>query len=104
MAMVIWVDDFFLVDNNTKARELFVDKLGKRFKLTDLGQINWLLGMKINVSDDGIQINQEKYINDMLKRFGLEECKPALTPITPGSGMQESEPFPNKSIYMSLVG
>jgi hypothetical protein len=32
-------------------------------------------------SNQGIFISQTKYIREMLKRFGMEDCKPVITPM-----------------------
>jgi Asp-tRNA(Asn)/Glu-tRNA(Gln) amidotransferase C subunit len=37
------------------------------------------LGLHIRQRNQGILISQTKYIREMLKRFGIEDCKPVTT-------------------------
>jgi len=40
--------------------------------MTDLGEISWILGMEVKQDHEHktITISQEKYINDILERYG----------------------------------
>jgi hypothetical protein len=46
-----------------------------------LGELSLFLGLQICQSNQGIFISQTKYIREMLKRFGMEYCKPVITPM-----------------------
>jgi hypothetical protein len=46
-----------------------------------LGELSFFLGLHICQSNQGIFISQTKYIREMLKRFGMEDCKPVITPM-----------------------
>ena len=52
-----------------------------KFEMTDLGMMKYFLGIEVTQSEDGIFINQSKYANEVLKRFRMMNCKPAVTPI-----------------------
>ena len=60
-------------------------ELGKRFEITDLGNIHWLLGMKItrNHQNRTITLSQGAYIESILNDFGMADCKLMLTPMDP---------------------
>jgi hypothetical protein len=106
MAITIYVDDFISIDNNQGARESLVKEMETRFKLVDLGQASWILGTKLEISDSSINIHQEKYVNDILHKYGMEECKPVATPAVARASIQEenSKSYENHHEYMSLVG
>nr|GEY88129.1 putative ribonuclease H-like domain-containing protein [Tanacetum cinerariifolium] len=55
----------FLIDN---------DLMVKRFKMSMMGEMKFFLGLQVNQFSNGIFINQSKYILDILKRFGMENC------------------------------
>jgi hypothetical protein len=40
-----------------------------------LGELSFFLGLHIFQSNQGFFISQTKYIREMLKRFGIEDCK-----------------------------
>jgi hypothetical protein len=46
-----------------------------------LGELSFFLGLQIHQSNQGIFISQTKYIKEMLKRLGMEDCKPVVTPM-----------------------
>ncbi|GJX87084.1 hypothetical protein Tco_0339098 [Tanacetum coccineum] len=46
-----------------------------------MGEMKFFLGLLVNQFSNGIFINQSKYINDILKRFGIENCDTVPTPI-----------------------
>ena len=48
--------------------------------MKDLNSIFWFLGIQFQQTEDGIGMNQTHYINNILERFGMSECKPRFTP------------------------
>jgi hypothetical protein len=53
----------------------------KEFEMSLLGELSFFLGLQMRQSNQGIFISQTKYIREMLKRFGMEDCKPVVTPM-----------------------
>jgi hypothetical protein len=51
------------------------------FEISLLEELSFFLGLQIHQSNQGIFISQTKYIREMLKRFGMEDCKPVITPM-----------------------
>ena len=49
------------------------------FEMSLLGELSFLLGFQIRQRNQGIFISQTKYIREMIKRFGMEDCKPITT-------------------------
>ena len=54
------------------------------FEMSMLGEMNFFLGLQITQSDKGIFISQTKYINEILKKFQMQDCKPVGTPMAAG--------------------
>src|SRR5438128_8935658 len=55
---------------------------------------------------DGIFIHQEKYICDLLKRFGMENCKEIKTPMASNGQLEpdlQGKPIDQK-LYHSMIG
>ena len=79
------------VDNCTVtglSRELvkaFKDEIRSRFKITDLGPISWLLGMKVTHNRDArtIAISQQPCIEAILTKYNLANQKPLSIPMDP---------------------
>ena len=49
--------------------------------MKDLGMMHYFLGMEVWQSADGIFLGQGKYAVEILKRFGMMECKSMTIPM-----------------------
>ena len=56
-------------------------KLAAEFEMKDLGMIHYFLGMEVWQNTDGISLGQGKYAVEILKRFGMMDCKAMTTPM-----------------------
>lgn len=56
--------------------------LNMEFSLKDLVDLHYFLGTEVKQMKDGILLSWEKYTKDVLRRVGLENCKPVSTPIS----------------------
>ena len=53
--------------------------------MTDLGLMNYFIGIEVTQNDKGIFIYQGKYARDVLKRFRMINCSPVSTPVEVGT-------------------
>ncbi|KAF2318763.1 hypothetical protein GH714_010529 [Hevea brasiliensis] len=76
------------------------------FEMTDLGLMSYFLVLEVKQCDDGIFISQEIYVNDLLKRFQLQNCNPVKTPINTNKkfSLDDGEEKVNAGDYRSLIG
>src|SRR5277367_4196163 len=49
--------------------------------MTDCGEAHHFLGIKINRSQGNLTIDQCHYIDQILSKFGMKECKSVITPL-----------------------
>ena len=70
----IYVDDLILVVDLMEALQKTKADLSARFKMKDLGQLRYCLGIVCDVSDGKICINQKPYIDNLAKRFRSVGC------------------------------
>ena len=70
--LCVWVDDCVIVDNCSATRNKFISALDARFPLTDKGDLEWILGVKITRDRQRrtLDLSQELYVRDLVKRFG----------------------------------
>lgn len=80
ISLVLCVDDILLASNDISLLHNVKRFLVKNFKMKDLSDASFLLGIQIypNHSQD-ILITKEVYRN-RLKRYGMCNCKPSDTP------------------------
>ena len=112
----LFVDDIIIASNCDKAIEEVKTGLESHFSLTDQGDLEWCLGMRItrDRARKMIQIDQERYILDVLTRFGMNDCTPVSHPMLPGSKLTSSQcpstdaeisELPSyHALYRSIVG
>jgi hypothetical protein len=75
----IYVDDIFFGSTNEKLSHKFAKDMHNEFEMLVLGELSFFLGLQICQRNQGICIYQTKYIREMLKRFGKEDCEPVTT-------------------------
>ncbi|GMI71678.1 cysteine-rich RLK (RECEPTOR-like protein kinase) 8 [Hibiscus trionum] len=76
------------------------------FEMSMMGELSFFLGLQIKQRKDGTFINQAKYVNDMLKKFGLEIAKPQATPMSSSINLDKDEggKYVDSKLYRSMIG
>jgi hypothetical protein len=76
------------------------------FEMSLLGELSFFLGLQIRQSNQGIFISQTKYIREMLKRFGMEDCKPVITPMQTSCKLSKDDDSKSTDHgkYRSMIG
>jgi hypothetical protein len=71
-----------------------------------LGELSFFLGLQIHQRNQGIFISQTKYIREMIKRFGMEDCKPVITPMQTSCKLSkvDDSKFTYQRQYRSVIG
>ncbi|KAJ9542256.1 hypothetical protein OSB04_028762 [Centaurea solstitialis] len=77
----IYVDDIIFGSTKDEMCKEFEDLMHKRFKMSSMGELTFFLGLQVKQKEDGILINQSKYVKDMLTKFGFLDAKSASTPM-----------------------
>ena len=62
-----------------------------KFEMSMMGELNYFLGLQIKQTNNGIHLNQMKYIKDLLKRFEMESLNPAATPMSTSIKIDKDE-------------
>jgi hypothetical protein len=53
----------------------------QKFEMSMMGELKYFLGFQIKQLQEGTFIYQTKYIQDILKKFGMKNAKPIKTPM-----------------------
>lgn len=107
--IAVYVDDILIAAKSEREITQIKDDLAKRFQLKDMGELHYFLGVRVKqCSKTGKTcIGQPGYTETILKRFGMEQCKPANTPIACETKLlkatQDSERV-DASLYQSAIG
>jgi hypothetical protein len=102
----LYVDDLIYTGNDASMFESFKSSMENMFDMTDLGRMRYFLGVEVNQGDHGIFICQQKYINDILARFGMEYCNIVSSPIVPGTKLNKDQngKCVDATYYKQIVG
>ena len=83
--IALHVDDLFLVGRKQGNIEEVKRGLHEEFKMKDLGEAKFLLGIEIRRQKNGdVFLVQERYARDVIGRFNMEGCKPVSMPLDLG--------------------
>lgn len=80
--IAIYVDDLIVASSDQNVLTNLKNELANTFEMKDLGPIQFCLGIEFNqdVKSGKICMSQSKYIQHLLERFGMADCKPVSTP------------------------
>lgn len=102
----LYVDDLIYTGTTAKLVEEFKYSMMKEYEMTDLGLMKYFLGIQVKQSENGIFISQEKYVEDLLKKFNMLNCKPVATPMAMNEKFSKYDGASkaDATIFRSLVG
>ncbi|GJX60227.1 putative reverse transcriptase, RNA-dependent DNA polymerase [Tanacetum coccineum] len=72
-------DDIIFGSSNPKLCREFETLMHDKFKMSAMGELNFFLGLQVLQKKDGIFLSQDKYVVDILKKFGLSDVRLANT-------------------------
>ncbi|GJS78367.1 ribonuclease H-like domain-containing protein [Tanacetum coccineum] len=81
LCVLVYVDDLVITGNDELEIENFKSFLKNKFKIKDLGELKYFLGIKVLKTKTGLCLTQRKYCLELLHDFGLLGCKPVMTPL-----------------------
>jgi hypothetical protein len=81
--VVVHVDDCSIVATIIRLIEELKAGLRQHFEVTDLGELNWMLGIEVKRDRPGrvVHLSQRAYIDAIIRRHQLDDLKPLSTPM-----------------------
>ena len=76
------------------------------FEMSMMGELSFFLGLQVKQTKDGIFLSQSKYCKEILKKFEMESCKEASTPM-PSSCYMDADAARkcvDQTKYRGLIG
>ena len=55
--------------------------MSEEYQMSTMGELKFFLGLQIRQQRNGIFISQEKYLKDVLRKFGMQDCKGVKIPM-----------------------
>ncbi|XP_070676213.1 uncharacterized protein [Malus domestica] len=81
IALLIYVDDILITGNDHEGINALKRFLHGHFKIKDLGNLKYFMGIEVSQSKKGIFISQRKYALEILKDSGLLGARPVEFPM-----------------------
>ncbi|GJY12669.1 putative ribonuclease H-like domain-containing protein [Tanacetum coccineum] len=78
---LVYVDDIIFGSTKKLLCIEFEKMMHKKFQMSSMGELTFFLGLQVKQNEDGIFIIQDKYVTEILKKFGFSDIKTASTPM-----------------------
>ena len=105
--LVLYVDDILLIGNDKQVLSGVKDWLHKQFDMKDLGEANYILGIKLirDRKNKLLALSQASYIDKILVRFNMENSKRGSLPFRHGIHLskEQSPKTPEQKERMSRI-
>ncbi|GJZ10142.1 ribonuclease H-like domain-containing protein [Tanacetum coccineum] len=73
--------------------------------MTDLGSLNYFLGISVTCDSTGMFLSQRKYAAEILERAHMTNCNPSRTHVDTESKLgEDGDPVSDLTLYRSLAG
>ncbi|GJT40738.1 ribonuclease H-like domain-containing protein [Tanacetum coccineum] len=103
--LLLYVDDIILTASSTAFLQSIIATLHAEFSMTDLGPLNYFLGISVTRNTSGMFLSQQKYASELLERAGMLTCNPCRTPVDTDSKLSaDGDPVSDPTLYRSLAG
>ncbi|KAF2292411.1 hypothetical protein GH714_022061 [Hevea brasiliensis] len=105
LVLLIYVDDMLLTGSSMALVQNFLQVLSKEFSMKDLGPLHHFLGIQIQSTDSGLQLNQTRYAYSILERAQMVDCQPMPTPLVQRhDAVTDPTPVADPTFFRGLVG
>lgn len=108
LIIALYVDDIIIFGKDPAEIDAVKKKLKDFHPMTDGGLVKKLLGIRFTWGDKSVRLDQESYGRQILDEFGMADCKPTNTPISPSVKLDtEDSPLLGRGehkLFRRLIG
>lgn len=106
LVSLVYVDDLIFSSNNDEMSHEFSQSMAEEFEMSMIGELSHFLGLQVSQTRAGLCISQAKYLKDMLKKYGMEDCAPMSTSMTINCKLSKDDdsPLVDATHYRSMIG
>ncbi|XP_039050885.1 uncharacterized mitochondrial protein AtMg00810-like [Hibiscus syriacus] len=114
VVLLVYVDDLLITDSNEVMIMELKHILNGNFKMKDIGELKYFLGLEVIRSKEGILLNQRKYTLELIEETGIGGAKPAITPLEQNKKLitakydetlcGDEKLLQDKSVFQRLIG
>ncbi|GJV19828.1 putative ribonuclease H-like domain-containing protein [Tanacetum coccineum] len=102
----VYVDDIIFGSTKKELCIVFEKLMHEKFQMSSMGELTFFLGLQVKQKKDGIFISQDKYVEEILKKFGFIKVKTASTPMETQKPMLKDKDGEEVDVHMyrSMIG
>ncbi|GJT52091.1 putative ribonuclease H-like domain-containing protein [Tanacetum coccineum] len=102
----LYVDDIIFGSTKKSLCDEFEQIMHNRFQTSSMGELTFFLGLQVKQKDDGIFISQDKYVGEILKKFGFSSVRTANTPLETNKALTKDKDGEDVDVhlYRSMIG
>ncbi|GJT44750.1 uncharacterized mitochondrial protein-like protein [Tanacetum coccineum] len=102
----VYVDDIIFGSTKKTLSTEFEKLMHKKFQMSSMGELTFFLGLQVTQKDDGIFISQDKYVDEILKKFSFSTVKTASTPMETSKPLFKDAEAKDVDVhlYRSMIG
>ncbi|GKF35646.1 putative ribonuclease H-like domain-containing protein, partial [Tanacetum coccineum] len=79
----VYLDDIIFGSTKKSLCTEFEKMMHKKFQMSFMGELTFFLGLQVKQKEVEIFISQDKYVTEILKKFGFTDVKTTSTPMDP---------------------
>nr|GEZ61477.1 hypothetical protein [Tanacetum cinerariifolium] len=102
----VYVDDIIFGSSNPQLCREFEALMHEKFQMSAMGELTFFLGLQVLQKKDGNFLSQDKYVGDILKKFGYSNVRSANTPMDKENPWGKDGPGKDVELhlYRSMIG
>nr|GEW49722.1 hypothetical protein [Tanacetum cinerariifolium] len=102
----VYVDDIIFGSSNPPLCREFEALMHDKFQMSAMGELNFFFGLQVLQKEDGVFLSQDKYVGDILKKFGYSDVRSSNTPMDKENpwGKDRTRKDVDLHLYRSMIG
>nr|GEV70372.1 putative ribonuclease H-like domain-containing protein [Tanacetum cinerariifolium] len=102
----VYVNDIIFGSTNKALCTEFEKLMHKKFQMSLMGELTFFLGLQVTQKEDRIFISQDKYVDEILKKFCFLNMKTTSTPMETSKPLMKDENAEDVDVhlYRSMIG
>ncbi|GJY11975.1 putative ribonuclease H-like domain-containing protein [Tanacetum coccineum] len=102
----VYVDDIIFSSTKKSLCDEFEQIMHNRLQMSSMGELTFFFSLQVKQKEDGIFISQDKYVGEILKKFGFSSVRTASTPMETNKALTKDEDGEDVDVYLykSMIG
>ncbi|XP_066385173.1 uncharacterized mitochondrial protein AtMg00810-like [Miscanthus floridulus] len=102
----VYMDDLIITRARAEDIDGFKHEMAAHFKMSDLDALSYSLNIEVRQGKQSISLGQRAYVEKLLERGGIAECKPCATPMEERLKLSKHSTIAkvDATCYRSIIG